>query len=143
MNKENFSWIHYAYITITASVLAYVTYADNGTEESTSALDMLPNNTLLNESQNSPVDIPVATEVTDNSPEIEVAPEAEVATAPEAEVVTTPEAEVATAPEAEVVTTPEVEVAIESKTNNVNGGKLKNTRTNNKKHKKKQTRNRR
>ena len=135
MNKENFSWIHYAYITITASVLAYVTYADNGTEESTSALDMLPNNTLLNESQNSPVDIPVATEVTDNSPEIEVAPEAEVATAPEAEVVTTPEAEVATAPE--------TEVAIESKTNNVNGGKLKNTRTNNKKHKKKQTRNRR
>lgn len=145
MNKENFSWIHYAYITITASVLAYVTYADNGTEESTSALDMLPNNTLLNESQNSPVDIPVATEVTETSPypEVATAPEIEVATAPETEVVTTPEAEVATAPEAEVVTAPEVEVATESKTNNVNGGKLKNTRTNNKKHKKKQTRSRR
>ena len=131
MNKENFSWIHYAYITITASVLAYVTYADNGTEESTSALDMLPNNTLLNESQNSPVDIPVATEVTETSPY------PEVATAPEIEV--EPEVEVATAPEVEVATAPEVEVATESKTNNVNGGKLKNTRTNNKKHKKKQT----
>ena len=42
MNKENFSWIHYAYITITASVLAYVTYADNVNDESESALDMLP-----------------------------------------------------------------------------------------------------
>ena len=94
MNKENFSWIHYAYITITASVLAYVTYADNGTEESTSALDMLPNNTLLNESQNSQVDIPVATEVTETSPY------PEVATAPEIEV--EPEVEVATAPEVEV-----------------------------------------
>ena len=129
MNKENFSWIHYAYITITASVLAYVTYADNGTEESTSALDMLPNNTLLNEPQNSPVDIPVATEVTEKSPY------PEVVTAPDAEVATPPDAEVATAPEAEVVT--------ENKTNNVNGGKLKNTRTNNKKYKKKQTRGRR
>ena len=129
MNKENFSWIHYAYITITASVLAYVTYADNGTEESTSALDMLPNNTLLNEPQNSPVDIPVATEVTEKSPY--------------SEVVTAPDAEVATAPEAEVVTAPEAEVVTENKTNNVNGGKLKNTRTNNKKYKKKQTRGRR
>ena len=118
MNKENFSWIHYAYITITASVLAYVTYADNGTEESTSALDMLPNNTLLNEPQNSPVDIPVATEVTENSPYPEVA----------------------TAPEDDVETAPEDEVETESKINNVNGGKLKNTRTNNKKYKKKQTR---
>ena len=113
MNKENLSWIHYAYITITASVLAYVTYADNGTEESTSALDMLPNNTLFNESQNSPMDIPVATEVTENSPE----PEVEIA--------------------------PELEVATESKINNVNGGKLKKTRTNTKKYKKKQTRSRR
>ena len=137
MNKENFSWIHYAYITITASVLAYVTYADNGTEESTSALDMLPNNTLLNEPQNSPVDIPVATEVTEKSPY------SEVVTAPDAEVATPPDAVVATAPEAEVVTAPEAEVVTENKTNNVNGGKLKNTRTNNKKYKKKQTRGRR
>jgi len=129
MNKENLSWIHYAYITITASVLAYVTYADNGTEESTSALDMLPNNTLFNESQNSPMDIPVATEVTENSPE----PEVEIAPEPEVEI----------APEPEVEIAPELEVATESKINNVNGGKLKNTRTNNKKYKKKQTRSRR
>ena len=42
MNKDPVSWIHYALITITASVLAYVTIADPSENETSSAVDMLP-----------------------------------------------------------------------------------------------------
>ena len=44
MNKNNISWIHYAYATITASVLAYVTVMDSTgkSQESDNAINMLP-----------------------------------------------------------------------------------------------------
>ena len=42
MNKDPVSWIHYALITITASVLAYVTIVEPSENETSSALDMLP-----------------------------------------------------------------------------------------------------
>ena len=43
MNKNYISWIHYAYITITATVLAYVTVMDTPSNSSDeSAVDMLP-----------------------------------------------------------------------------------------------------
>lgn len=45
MNKNYISWIHYAYITITATVLAYVTVMDSpndGSIEGESAVSMLP-----------------------------------------------------------------------------------------------------
>lgn len=142
MNKENFSWIHYAYITITASVLAYVTYADNANDESESALDMLPGSSAIVSDE--PVDTPLIDKpvpaVAEPIPEVPVAqavvepvPEATApdATVPEA---TTPDATVPEATESPVGNTIE---------NKVNGGKLKKTRTNTKKYKKKQTRSRR
>lgn len=52
MNKNNISWIHYIYATITASVLAYVTamdYSDKQADD-TSAVDMLP--PIFNENEN-------------------------------------------------------------------------------------------
>lgn len=44
MNKNTISWIHYAYATITASVLAYVTVmdSDDTQSESDNAVSMLP-----------------------------------------------------------------------------------------------------
>lgn len=43
MNKNYISWIHYAYITITATVLAYVTVMDTPSNSSDeSAVNMLP-----------------------------------------------------------------------------------------------------
>ena len=138
MNKENFSWIHYAYITITASVLAYVTYADNTNDESESesALDMLPGSSAIVSDE--PVDTPLIDKpvpaVAEPIPEVPLA-QAVVEPVPEA---TVPEASV---PEASVPEATESPIAptIENK---VNGGKLKKTRTNNKKYKKKQTRSR-
>jgi len=137
MNKENFSWIHYAYITITASVLAYVTYADNVNDESESALDMLPGSSAIVSDE--PVDTPLIDNpvpaVAEPIPEVPVA-QAVVEPVPEAIV---PEA---TAPDTTVPEATESPVGntIENK---VNGGKLKKTRTNTKKYKKKQTRSRR
>ena len=137
MNKENFSWIHYAYITITASVLAYVTYADNANDESESALDMLPGSSAIVSDE--PVDTPLIDKpvpaVAEPIPEVPVA-QAVVEPVPEAIV---PEA---TAPDTTVPEATESPVGntIENK---VNGGKLKKTRTNTKKYKKKQTRSRR
>jgi hypothetical protein len=141
MNKENFSWIHYAYITITASVLAYVTYADNTNDESESALDMLPGSSAIVSDE--PVDTPLIDKpvpaFAEPIPEVPLA-QAVVEPVPEA---TVPEATVpeASVPEASVPEATESPIAptIENK---VNGGKLKKTRTNNKKYKKKQTRSR-
>ena len=134
MNKENFSWIHYAYITITASVLAYVTYADNVNDESESALDMLPGSSA------SVSDEPVYTPLIDKPVPAVAEPIPEVPLA-QAVVEPVPEATVseATVPEA---TVPEATESLVGNTieNKINGGKLNKTRTNNKKYKKKQTR---
>ena len=42
MNKDPVSWIHYALITITASVLAYVSIVELSDNDTSSAVDMLP-----------------------------------------------------------------------------------------------------
>ena len=42
MNKDPVSWIHYALITITASVLAYVSIVEPSDNDTSSAVDMLP-----------------------------------------------------------------------------------------------------
>ena len=122
MNKENFSWIHYAYITITASVLAYVTYADNVNDESESALDMLPGSSA------SVSDEPVDTPLIDKPVPAVAEPIPEV---PLAQAVVEPVPD---------VTEPAPVVTDQSVENKINGGKLNKTRTNNKKYKKKQTR---
>ena len=148
MNKENFSWIHYAYITITASVLAYVTYADNVNDESESALDMLPGSSasVSDEPVDTPLtDKPVDTPLIDKPvpavaepiPEVPLA-QAVVEPVPEVPAVTEPVPAV-TEP-SPAVTEPVPVVTDQSVENKINGGKLNKTRTNNKKYKKKQTR---
>ena len=137
MNKENFSWIHYAYITITASVLAYVTYADNVNDESESALDMLPGSSASVSDE--PVDTPLIDKpvpaVAEPIPEV---PLAQAVVEPEVPTVTEPVPTV-TEP-VSTVTEPVPVVTDQSVENKINGGKLNKTRTNNKKYKKKQTR---
>jgi len=131
MNKENFSWIHYAYITITASVLAYVTYADNVNDESESALDMLPGSSasVSDEPVDTPlIDKPVDTPLIDKPVPAVAEPIPEV---PLAQAVVEPVPD---------VTEPAPVVTDQSVENKINGGKLNKTRTNNKKYKKKQTR---
>ena len=50
MNKTSISWTHYIYVTITASVLAYVTVMDSSSKEDDSAINMLPSiDTTFNE----------------------------------------------------------------------------------------------
>ena len=50
MNKTSISWTHYIYVTITASVLAYVTVMGSSSEEDDSAINMLPSiDTTFNE----------------------------------------------------------------------------------------------
>ena len=67
MNKNNISWIHYIYATITASVLAYVTamdYSDKQADD-TSAVDMLP--PIFNENENEDENEPPSDLYQDNS----------------------------------------------------------------------------
>ena len=134
MNKENFSWIHYAYITITASVLAYVTYADNVNDESESALDMLPGSSA------SVSDEPVDTPLTDKPVDTPLIDKPVPAVAEPIPEVPLAQAVVEPVPD---VTEPAPVVTDQSVENKINGGKLNKTRTNNKKYKKKQTRSRR
>jgi len=131
MNKENFSWIHYAYITITASVLAYVTYADNVNDESESALDMLPGSSA------SVSDEPVDTPLTDKPVDTPLIDQPVPAVAEPIPEVPLAQAVVEPVPD---VTEPAPVVTDQSVENKINGGKLNKTRTNNKKYKKKQTR---
>jgi len=131
MNKENFSWIHYAYITITASVLAYVTYADNVNDESESALDMLPGSSA------SVSDEPVDTPLTDKPVDTPLIDKPVPAVAEPIPEVPLAQAVVEPVPD---VTEPAPVVTDQSVENKINGGKLNKTRTNNKKYKKKQTR---
>ena len=51
MNKTIISWTHYIYVTITASVLAYVTVMDSSDEEDDSAINMLSNIDTTSNSQ--------------------------------------------------------------------------------------------
>jgi hypothetical protein len=63
MNKNYISWIHYVYITITATVLAYVTVMDTPSKSSDeSAVNMLPS---INETE------------TETEPKTETEPETE------------------------------------------------------------------
>lgn len=81
MNKNTISWLHYAYATITASVLAYVTVMDTNDSQmiQDNAVDMLPTFNSNEEINNDPVedsvedtstpfeeDIPVYDETTDD-----------------------------------------------------------------------------
>ena len=57
MNKTIISWTHYVYVTITASVLAYVTVMDSySSSEEDSAINMLPNIDTISNSQSPDVD---------------------------------------------------------------------------------------
>lgn len=58
MNKNTISWLHYAYATITASVLAYVTAMDtNGSQmNEDNAVDMLPTFNSNEEINNEPIE---------------------------------------------------------------------------------------
>ena len=51
MNKTIISWTHYIYVTITASVLAYVTVMDSSDEDEDSAINMLSNIDATSNSQ--------------------------------------------------------------------------------------------
>jgi len=66
MNKNTISWLHYAYATITASVLAYVTAMDtNGSQmNEDNAVDMLPTFNSNEEINNEPIE----DSLEDNSP---------------------------------------------------------------------------
>jgi len=64
MNKTIISWTHYVYVTITASVLAYVTVMDSTTsEEEDSAINMLPNIDTIPNSQSPDIDELVEPEI--------------------------------------------------------------------------------
>jgi len=87
MNKNIISWTHYVYVTITASVLAYVTVMDSSSDDEPeeSAISMLPS------IANTPVEAepePVEAEPVEAEPEPEpVEAEAEPIEVVEAEVV--------------------------------------------------------
>ena len=51
MNKTIISWTHNIYVTITASVLAYVTVMDSSDEDEDSAINMLSNIDATSNSQ--------------------------------------------------------------------------------------------
>jgi hypothetical protein len=121
MNKNIISWTHYVYVTITASVLAYVTvmdsYSDDEPEES--AISMLPS---IDNIPAEPEPEPVEPEPVEAEPEpVEPEPEPVEAEAEPIEVV-----------EAEVVKSDSV---------GTSGGKLKKkkTKTNNQNKKVKKT----
>ena len=75
MNKNIISWTHYIYVTITASVLAYVTVMDSSSDDEPeeSAISMLPSidNTPAEPVEAEPVEAevePVEVEVVEAEP---------------------------------------------------------------------------
>jgi len=84
MNKNIISWTHYIYVTITASVLAYVTVMDSSSDDEPeeSAISMLPSidNTPAEPVEAEPVEAevePVEVEVVEAEP-VEAEAEMEV-----------------------------------------------------------------
>ena len=64
MNKTIISWTHYVYVTITASVLAYVTVMDSSSSsEEDSAINMLPTIDTIYNSQSPDIDETVEPEI--------------------------------------------------------------------------------
>ena len=68
MNKTIISWTHYIYVTITASVLAYVTVMDSSDEDEDSAINMLSNIDATSNSQSQEDDEPIEEELVNEEP---------------------------------------------------------------------------
>ena len=68
MNKTIISWTHYIYVTITASVLAYVTVMDSSDEEDDSAINMLSNIDTTSNSQSPEDEEPIEAELVNEEP---------------------------------------------------------------------------
>ena len=134
MNKTIISWTHYVYVTITASVLAYVTVMDSSSSsEEDSAINMLPNIDTISNSQSPDVDEILEPEIVE---EETVEPEIVEAEIVEPEIV-----------EAELVNEESIKNDAEPKQQSQSGssgGKLKKnkTKTNNKNKKANKTRGR-
>ena len=68
MNKTIISWTHYIYVTITASVLAYVTVMDSSDEDEDSAINMLSNIDTTSNSQSPEDEEPIESELVNEEP---------------------------------------------------------------------------
>ena len=68
MNKTIISWTHYIYVTITASVLAYVTVMDSSNEDEDSAINMLSNIDATSNSQSQEDEEPIEEELVNEEP---------------------------------------------------------------------------
>ena len=136
MNKNTISWIHYMYVTVTASVLAYVTSMDMGdkNENEPSAIDMLPNIMSTEETQEEVYEEPQEEEVFEEPQEEEVYEEPQ-----EEEVFEEPQEEVYQ--ESSRISELPVAEPVNTVTSS-NGGKLKKNKTKNKKSKNNKTHNR-
>lgn len=127
MNKNTISWLHYAYATITASVLAYVTAMDTNDSQMNedNAVDMLPTFNSNEEINNEPTEDSLEDTPSPFEEDIPVSDE-------------TTEYE-STIPEP-VIAEPVLDEPSESAF--PKGGKLKKNKTKNKKNKNNKTRNR-
>jgi hypothetical protein len=124
MNKTIISWTHYIYVTITASVLAYVTVMDSSDEEDDSAINMLSNIDTTSNSQSPEDEEQIEAELVNEEPiEAELVQEEPI----EAELVQEEPIE------AELVE----EIPTQQSKSGSSGGKLKKNKTKtNSKHKK-------
>ena len=124
MNKTIISWTHYIYVTITASVLAYVTVMDSSDEDEDSAINMLSNIDATSNSQSPEDEEPIEAELVNEEPiEAELVQEEPI----EAELVQEEPIE------AELVE----EIPTQQSKSGSSGGKLKKNKTKtNSKHKK-------
>jgi hypothetical protein len=124
MNKTIISWTHYIYVTITASVLAYVTVMDSSDEDEDSAINMLSNIDATSNSQSPEDEEQIEAELVNEEPiEAELVQEEPI----EAELVQEEPIE------AELVE----EIPTQQSKSGSSGGKLKKNKTKtNSKHKK-------
>ena len=134
MNKTIISWTHYIYVTITASVLAYVTVMDSSDEEDDSAINMLSNIDTTSNSQSPEDEEQIEAELVNEEPiEAELVIEEPI----EAELVIEEPIEAELVQEEPIEAELVEEIPTQQSKSGSSGGKLKKNKTKtNSKHKK-------